>query len=508
MTLAKNKLSTPAKIFVIAAFVLLYCPFFNMMLIGLGYIGDTTIQIRIGMDMIEQKRLILDDIYSWHQGLNWDAHEVAWYFVVGLAYKIAGIAGVIGLTAIFNYSMAGIVIKKNINTVNPYIIIITAAVGRYLSFPNCNARPHLVSLLIIMIFIYAMLDEGVSAIKKSILFAVSVLLLGWFHGGMIPLLFLVYLVFIALDLLSREFRNAGKSLIGLALGVVASVLNPIGIGVWTYGMKYSTRDDFMAVNQEWLTKNFSIPEITILLLFLIGFILDERLKKFDKRALAKLCLYCMFIVASCVHGRFMNFTAMMIVMFGGEQLQVLLNWLNDHLFKIDKTKLELHDVSYYILTFFCVAFMLFTSVTSWIRYFPTNTVSDIAGIAAYDDDVITILKQKNYDRIYNSFNTGTWLAFYGIPVHIDNRSDLYLKEFSGEEYFAGQYMITSINEMDDFVDKYDVDALVLDLEAGTTDEWFADDLYESDRYNVIYDNYVTSTYDPSYTYRWMVVECV
>lgn len=508
MTLAKNRLSTPAKIFVIAAFVLLYCPFFNMMLIGLGYIGDAMIQMRIGMDMIDQKRLILDDIYSWHQGLNWDAQEVGWYFLVGLTYRIAGIAGVIGLSAIFNYSMAAIVIKKNINTVNPYILIIVAAAGRYLSFPNYNARPHLVSLLVFMIFIYTMLDESVTAIKKSIFFICAVFIFGWFHGGMIPLLFLVFAVFIVIELLSREFKTAGTYLIGLVLGGVASVLNPIGINVWTYGMKQSSRDDYMAINQEWLPKNFSIAEITIILLFLIGFILDERLKKFDKRAVAKLCLYCMFIIAACKHGRFMNFTAMMIVMFGGEQIQVLLNWLNDHLFKIDKTKFELHNISYYILTVFCVAFMLFTSITSWIRYFPTNTVSDIAGLAAYDDAVIPILKEKNYDRIYNSFNSGTWLAFYGIPVHLDNRADLYLKEYSGEEYLAGQYMITSIYEMDDFVDKYDVDALVLDLVAGTTDEWFADDLYESDRYNVIYDNYVTSTYDPSYTYRWMIVECV
>ena len=139
--------------------------------------------------------------------------------------------------------------------------------------------------------------------------------------------------------------------------------------------------------------------------------------------------------------------------------------------------------------------------------FPTNTVSDIAGIAAYDENVIDILHEKNYERIYNSFNSGTWLAFHGIPVHIDNRTDLYMGEFSGEDYIRGQMLITDIDVMDEFVDKYDADALVLDLEAGTTDEWFADDIYASDRYTVIYDNYVTSTYDPDYTYRWMVVEC-
>ena len=69
-------------------------------------------------------------------------------------------------------------------------------------------------------------------------------------------------------------------------------------------------------------------------------------------------------------------------------------------------------------------------------------------------------------------------------------------------------LIANIDEIDAFVDEYDADALVLDLNPGTTDMYFADDLYASDRYNVIYDNTVTSTYDPEQSYRWMVVEVV
>ena len=505
--LKKRKLSTAAKVFVVCAIALLYCPFFNMMLIGLGYIGDAMIQMKIGMDMIDQKRIILDEIYSWHQGLHWDAHEVGWYFLVGLAYKVGGIAAVIGMTAVFNYSMAAIIFKYNLKTVDPYIMLLVAAAGRYLSFPNYNARPHLISLLVFIIFIYSMLDDEVSIIKKCILFVVSTLILGWFHGGSLPILFAVFVLFIAIEVFSKEFKTVGEYLVGLAIGGFASILNPIGIKVWTYGYILSTRDDFRTINDEWQPKAFSIAEIVLILLFLLGFLVDERLRNFDKKTIAKLGLFCMFIVASCKYGRFMNFTAMIIVMFGGEELQIFLNWLNDNLFKIDKKKLQLHDASYYLLALLCAGFMLFTSICSWITYFPTNTVSDIAEIAAYDNGVIPVLKQNKYARIYNSFNTGTWLAFYDIPVHIDNRTDPYLKEFSGEEYFAGQYMITSINEMNEFVDKYDADALVLDLEAGTTDEWFADELYASDRYSVIYDNYVTSTYDPDYTYRWMVVEC-
>lgn len=503
----KSNLSTAAKVFVVCAIALLYCPFFNIMLIGLGYAGDTMIQMRIGLDMIASKGLILDDLYSWHQGLNWYAHEEAWYLFVGSAYKIGGIAGVICLTALFNYSMAGIIFKINLKKVHPYVMLLAAAAGRVLSFPNYNARPHLPSLMIFLVFMFVMLSDEITDIKKCIVFAVSSMLLGWFHGGMIPLLFVVFLVFIVIELLVREYKRAGKYLIGMCAGALTSLLNPLGIGVWTYAFIQSRGTEVWKYNMEWQPKTFTILEIVLILIVLIGFILDERLYKFDKRVVAKLCLLCMFIIISTRYGRFMNFTGMAVVMFGGEELQVLLVWLNDNLFKIERSKLEIHDISYHILSVFCAGFMLFTTVNSWINYFPTNTVSDIAGIAAYDENVIDILHEKNYERIYNSFNSGTWLAFHGIPVHIDNRTDLYMGEFSGEDYIRGQMLITDIDVMDEFVDKYDADALVLDLEAGTTDEWFADDIYASDRYTVIYDNYVTSTYDPDYTYRWMIVEC-
>lgn len=47
---------------------------------------------------------------------------------------------------------------------------------------------------------------------------------------------------------------------------------------------------------------------------------------------------------------------------------------------------------------------------------------------------------------------------------------------------------------------------VLDLRPGTTEMYFVDDLKASDRYNIIYDNTVTSTYDKDQSYRWPVVE--
>ena len=99
------------KFFLICALVLIYCPFFYNDMIG-NYVGDAAIQIKIGLDCLADKRFIPIEIYSWHEGLNWWPHEIGWYYIIGIAYKLLGLAGVILVAAAFNYSIAAIAFKR------------------------------------------------------------------------------------------------------------------------------------------------------------------------------------------------------------------------------------------------------------------------------------------------------------------------------------------------------------------------------------------------------------
>ncbi|MBQ6303610.1 MAG: hypothetical protein IJK83_06240 [Clostridiales bacterium] len=496
------------KIFLICALILMYCPFFYTDMIG-NYVGDAAIQIKIGLDCLSSGRFVPVEIYSWHEGLNWWPHEIGWYYIVGAAYKVLGLAGVILVTATFNYAIAGIAFKKYKDTVHPLVIVASAAIARLFTFPNYNARPHLFSELAFLLVIYVMLSTKKSQLFKSLFFCGAVFALAWVHGGMVPLLFAVYAVFVVIELIFRQFKTALIDLATAAGAFICSLLNPLGIKVWAYALVQSDGKDVWKYNIEWAPKTFEIWEIALLLLIIVAFIVDGRVKKFDKDAITRLCIFCLFIIISCKYCRFMNFTALFILALCTEELQSLIIWLNSNILHINREKIRFSNASFYILSGFCILFFGFTTVFSIVNYIPTNTMSDSSAIAAYDEGVISCLKQKGYKRIYNSFNTGTWLAFYGIPVHIDNRSDLYMASFSGTDYISGQMMIDNIADMDKFVDKYDCDAVVLDLLPGTTDEWFADDLYSaSDRYKVIYDNTVTSVYKNDISTRWLVVECL
>ena len=505
----KKRLSSSAMMFVVAVIALLYCPFFNVQVIGDGYVGDTMIQIRIGMDMLSHKSFLLHDLYSWHENLNWVPHEEGWYFLVGAAYKLMGLAGVIGLASVFNYAMGILIFRENLKITNPYMVVLAAAAARVCSFPNYNARPHLVSMLLVVIFMFYVLDESKPAVRKAVMFPVFVFIMAWFHGGMVPLFFAVFAVFIIIELIYKDYKTFSRYIIGLLAGFAASVLNPCGVEIWTYGLVQArVYDDLWKYNMEWNPKSFTILEITIILIVFVGFAVDKRVREFDKKTITKLCFLCMFLIMSCKYCRFMNYTGLMIAMFGAEEIYILLIWINDNITRFDIKKMKLRDIANYVLTSFCVLFFLFNSVTTWKTYFKTNTMSDCSAIAAYDENVIDIVKEKGYSRIYNSFNTGTWLAFYGIPVHVDNRTDLYMAEYSGVDHLRGKILVTTIYDMDKFVDEYHPDALVLDLQPRTTEDYFAADLYASAKYNVIYDNLCYSNHDPDVSIRWLVVECV
>ena len=498
---------TAKDIFLICALAVIYCPFFYTKMIG-AYTGDTMIQTRIGLDMIAQRRLIPVEQYSWHEGLTWWPHETLWYLLDGIFYRLFGLSGLIFLASAFNYAAAGIIFFHERKTSHPLAIVSAAAVGRLLSFPNYNVRPHLASQLFLIILVYEMMSDRFP-VRKASVFAITALLTAWFHGGMVPLFFVVYLVFIILEFIYRNIRSALIYLAGLAAGFAVSFINPIGAGVWTYALIQSEgQDEIRAFIDEWQPKTFSMWEMAIILIIFIAFAADGRTALFEKKVITGICLISMFLILSCMHGRFMNLLAVMVVIFCPGEFESLASWIGRNIFRIPDGKISLGGASYIILAVFCLVFAGVMSVWSVLRFIPSNDMSTASLIAAYDEGVVECVREEGFCRPYNSFNTGSWLAFYGIPVHIDNRNDLYMEEFSGTDYIRGQMLINNIDDMDAFVQEYDADSLILDLQPGTTEMYFADDIYAaSDRYEVVYDNTVTSTCDAGESIRWLVVRC-
>ena len=491
-------------VFLIAVALYIFGPF--MGIVGMsGMVGDTMIQIKAGLDTLSSGHFILDEIYSWHEGLKWTAHESGWYVLLGFAYKTAGLWGVIGVGCLFNYLTAMTSVWYLRDKAHPMIsaavmIILTRMAG----FPDYNVRPSVTSAAVIAILIVVTLSDTKS-IYKAVVFSVGAFVLAWLHGGISPLYFAVYAGLTILELFYKEFKDFFIMLAGIPVGFGLTLLNPIGFEIWSFGAKQAGATDIWAYVDEWQPKSFSVIEIIMVVILIAGFIIDERTRKFDKKTITKICLIVASLVLTCIYKRFMLYFTVMYLLFAPEELDILIKWIVKKVSKKDSISLSLSSSFYYILAGLCAVIFIGSGVYLGMTYLPSNSMTDIEKMAAYDHGAVDVILAKDYKRIYNSFDTGSWLLFNGIKVHIDNRIDPFMEEYSGVDHIRGTMFIGSIEEMDSFRQKYDNDAFLLTSPAPQLVDYIGENC--SDRYEVVYDNTVSSNIVNGLSIRWVIVEC-
>ena len=506
-TKKKSRIS-PSDIFLFVLALFLFSPFTAISSM-IGMVGDTCIQIKLGADFIAQRRIITEEIYSWHPDLVFTAHECGWYFLLGLSYKLLKLAGVILVGCFFNLGTAFTAVHYIRKKAHPLMCAAVLVIIPVLNgFPDYNVRPSIVSALLITILIVMLLSDKDTPVRSGIFFAAAAFALGWMHGGILPLFFIVYALFIVIDLIYKEFKTAGTRALFLVGGALLSLLNPIGINTWLFGIRQSTATDIWAHVDEWRPMEFTIATSLLVLLILIGLILDKNLQQFEKKAVTRFALICMFFIMTCVYKRFVLYFSIAYMLFAPESFTVLLTWLNERLFHIKKKIPELSAMLWKILTAVCAIFFLGTAVLYTPMYLPTNSMHDIERMAAYDPDAALYLREQGYERVFNTFNTGSWLIFYDIPVHIDNRIDPYMAEFSGVDHIRGKMGIDNLLELDEFYNTYHPDAFLFDIPGGYSELLEEISKYSLGKYRIVYDNTVVSDLSPDISIRWVIVEHV
>jgi hypothetical protein len=341
------------------------------------------------------------------------------------------------------------------------------------------------------------------------MFAVICFILGWFHGGTLPLFFAVYGVFIVMELVFRNWKDAGILAAGAVAGFVLSILNPIGIRCYTFGIKQAGATDIWAYVDEWGPMKFTIIQLTLILLVFVGVMTKDKVKQFDKKTLTKVALLSMFLIMTCIYKRFVAYYSVVFMLFAPEQYEALLSWAVTNIIKPKKEiKLDLSDVFYKLLAAVCAIMLIGLAAFYVPLYLPTGTMDDIEHMAGYDQQAVEFIKAQGYERVFNSFDTGSWLAYHGVKVHIDNRIDPFMSEFSGEDHIRGQMSVGSLADLDQFRGRYDNDAFLINTGEGFSYLLYEIETYAPDRYRVVYDNVVGSSIPGVGNTRWIIIECM
>lgn len=508
LKLKKKTKTDPSAIFVIAAALLIFSPFASMNHLS-GWVLDCSIQIRLGLDAIASGHFITDEIYSWHEGLVFTAHETGWYLILGLVYKFFKLYGVLAVSTLFTFGTAVTLANYIRKTAHPLMCLAVMVLGCiFKGFPDYNARPSTASTFIVILTIVILMSEKKPVFKAAV-FAAGAFLLAWLHGGMLPLYFAILAVFIVIELIFKQWRTAVTLIIGAAAGFIVSIANPIGFRLWTYALSQSGAKGVWALIDEWNPVTFTIIQIFLILLVFVGFMCGKGVREFEKDSITKLALLCMFLVISCVYRRFMLNFSLMFILFAPKAYQDVITWLITNLIpKLSGKKAELSKAFYLLLAGVCAGMFLMAGVLNIRTYLPTGTMADIEKMAAYDDNVVTFVKEKGYKKLYNDFNSGSWLVFKGVKVHIDNRVDPFISEFSEVDHMTGKMTVSTLFELDNFRNEYNNDAFLLTTNVGFSPLIYEIENYASDRYKVVYDNTLTSNVRNGETLRWIVIECL
>ena len=122
LKLKKTTKTDPSAVFVIAAALLIFSPFASMNHLS-GWVLDCSVQIKLGLDAISSGHFITDEIYSWHEGLVFTAHETGWYLILGLVYKFFRFYGVLAVSTLFSFGTAFIIANYIRKTAHPLMCL-------------------------------------------------------------------------------------------------------------------------------------------------------------------------------------------------------------------------------------------------------------------------------------------------------------------------------------------------------------------------------------------------
>lgn len=454
--------------------------------------SDATIQIKIGMDSIEQGSIMYDEQYSWHEGLNWIPHETGWYWILGFLYKAFGLIGVIIFNALLN-GVLGIIILSRIKNNSIFSITLSVFLLLLVGVPYFNARPHSLSIPL-TILCFVLLRDGNKDKVNAIIFAIIMWVTSWVHGGMLPLLALSMIIFIVIDVIYADYRKGLIKGIGLICGFCLSLLNPIGVETWTYGLKVMNSE----VNKhiaEWQPCSFNLPFALIIAIIFVLFCFNTNANFKNKKLVINIAFFCMFFIATCLRVRFIAYLIIIIALILPQLLDDIVNEIaNSELriknmfnmkiikvWKILEVKAGMSFIASIILVFLIMMMVKDTS-----QIISKNTMSDIFVMNDIDEKVVDEIKDRGYERVYNGYNDGSWLLFNDIPVNIDNRCDPYIKEISGKDYIVFQQ---SISNLEKSIEEGKADVILCSL----VEEEQNDFIYYiqiSDKYKKVYENKV------------------
>ncbi len=443
--------------------------FFSISIVYKTFENDTYFGIAVGNKILNGGFYTQED-FSFVEGLEYE--NVRWIFdiIIATVYNNFDYLGiyifVMIITAIIGLSINYILEKENCPKI---ISLILTLATLYCANDVFVARAQILSFLI-FIWEYYFLQKLLETKNKKyiiILFLLSVLLANT-HASVYPLYFVIFLPFIAEEILAKikllpkndskiiiENKNALKILlIAFVITFLGGLITPLGLAPYINIFKTvgEVSSDFISEMQPITLA--SMPESIYFLIIFAGIIGFSNTKVKISDALF---LFGFSLLS------FSNIRSVYFLLFLGSFAigNILTNFYNEY--KLGELKLDKK-----IYNGICVIGVLIIVIISTNNLFsniqgnyedpelcPTGVVNYIW--ANYKEDEIKKM------RIYNGFNFGSYMEFKKLPVFMDSRAEIYLSKFNDTSIIEDFLKLTDGSvHYNDIFDKYDINYALLE----------------------------------------------
>ena len=396
--------------------------------------------VKAGEYMFKNNLLLNKDVFSWFmKGKYWMSHEWAFDYLIYLLKYLFGNLHLFIYPFICIFSLLMILFFTNKDGYLKNIIFSLFWIISFLIFcVYIQARPHLISFCFLALTIYFTYDLFKNENSKKIYFLPLVAFF-WsnFHGGSSNLSYLFCLGFLVVGLFKFEFskieakrinkKQIFKYLIVSILCMCMICINSHGVKMLVYPYQNifdNTMINFISEWQPTTLSNVSHYPYFSLIVF-IFFILIFSKKKIR---LIDLALFGVSIIFGLKSIRFWGYTYIIMT-------YVVFSYVSKR--KPDKGSCMM------LVGLSVVLFTLFIGqIPRMTKEFQKSVISD---------EMISIIKEENPQKLYNMYDYGGELIFNEIEVFVDGRADLYskanLNDYDNISMLKGDY-IKLINKYD------------------------------------------------------------
>jgi len=427
--------------------------------------ADTGYHIRAGEYMIDNLKVPSHDLFS-HitPPLEWTAHEWLSEVILALIHRSAGLTGVVVAMAIL-IAFVHVILMRFLRSSGISIIVAACivALSAGASIIHWLARPHIFSLLLILIW-YIILDTYQYK-KKNYLYLLLPLMLLWvnLHGGFIAgfMLLAVYITGnVLMAIFQREERQdkIGKIktlVIYSMLCLLTTLLNPKGYEILLFPFNLISNTFIMDHVSEFLSPNFHTDlrfKYMLLLMILVFGISVLRLNAIE------IILVLVFTHMSLYSARYIPLYAIILSPILGRQIDNLLHEFRERrlikrILAISERTARTDSMAKFnlwaIMTVVVLAVMVFTGQLSYEfdrKKLPVDAVQFMQ-------------QEKITGNMFNNDEFGDYIIYASWPeyrVFVDGRIDMYGVEIT-KEYFK---VIRIEPGWDNVLRKYDINWII------------------------------------------------